>query len=127
MVKPGRTLFLILPHGGRTFDRGRTLTQLEHHIEDYGNKVIASDTSHHDKFEKFFIRQLDHHWLSEAKKEDGDYDFEYIVKNGHMHYHVWTQNEMIDILEYIGVEILMVIDELPGRKDSFAVISKLPA
>lgn len=125
VVKPGGIFFLVLPHGSRTFDRGRKLTGLKHHIEDYQHKVTDDDHTHRKDFGDFSIQQLDHQWLKDATHSDGSYDFEYIVSQGHMHFHIWTQNEMIDVLRYIGLEVLLVIDELPDRRDSFLIISRL--
>jgi hypothetical protein len=52
------------------------------------------------------------------------WDFESRVEHDVIHYHVWTQNEVIDVLKYIGLKILYVVDILPERDDSFLVIAK---
>ena len=125
IVRQGGILFIILPHGERTFDKGRTLTNLAHHIEDYQNKVDESDSSHWKEFEHFSIPQYNHIWQEEARRNDGSWDFEWIAKKGHLHYHVWTQNEMIDILKHIGCRILVVMDKLYERADSFLIIAEV--
>ena len=108
IVKPGGTLFLILPHGRRCFDNGRILTTLAHHLDDYKKKVDVNDRTHWAEFERFSIPQFKHRWLSRAKKPDGSFDFKWIVTQGHLHYHVWAQNEMLEILKYIGCDIHVV-------------------
>jgi SAM-dependent methyltransferase len=118
-------LFLVLPHGERTFDKGRQLTTLSHHIEDWEKQVGYDDSTHWMEFEKYSIPQYEHHWLSEARQGDGSIDFEYVVRNGHMHYHVWTQMEIVDVLKYIGCKIMVVDEELQGRRDSFLVIGSV--
>lgn len=126
VIKPGGVLFLILPHGQRTFDRGRTLTRLEHHVDDYNKMVAENDKTHVDEFFKFSATQSKHVWLDDARNPDGSYDPDYVIDHGYMHFHVWTQNEMIEVLKYLKLEVLVVIDELPDRKDSFLIISKVP-
>jgi len=126
VIKPGGILFLILPHGLRTFDRGRALTRLEHHIEDFGKKVEDNDKAHLDEFIRISVAQAQPPWLDEARYPDGSYNFDYMFNHGYMHFHVWTQNEMVKVLQYLKLEILQVIDKLPDRNDSFLVISRLP-
>lgn len=126
VIKPGGILFLALPHGLRTFDRGRTLTRLEHHIDDYRSMIAENDKTHLDEFLEISVAQANPAWSNEAKNRDGSYNFDYMINHGYMHFHVWTQNEMLDVLRYLKLEILLVMDELPDRKDSFLIISRLP-
>jgi len=122
VIKPEGKICLILPHGRRTFDKGRTLSTLEHHIEDYNNNVDTKDTTHWEQYEKYTIGQANHLWLQDAKFPDGSLNRNWIVKQGYMHYHVWTQNEMIEILQHFGFRILVVIEEMLERPDSFLII-----
>ena len=125
VVRPGGTLFLILPHGERTFDRGRALTNLDHHLEDRERAVGPLDPEAWAGFERYSIPQHDHAWLDEARKPDGSWDFDWIVRNGHLHYHVWTQHEMAEILGHVGCRLLVALEELPERPDSFLCIARV--
>jgi SAM-dependent methyltransferase len=124
VVKKDGTIFLILPHCERTFDKGREKTTLKHHIDNYKNRTGYDDRTHWNEFLMYSIPQYPHKWIGEAPKtEDGIPDFRWIVKKGHLHYHVWTLTEMVEILEYLNLGILFSIDEVPERKDSFLVVT----
>lgn len=121
-LKPGGRMVLRLPHGLRTFDRGRALTTLDHHISDYGNRVGPMDPTHWDEFERISIPGFAHHWEREALRPNGSHDFAFVVRHGHMHYHVWTQTEMLDVLRHLGCLVLLVIDKALDREDSFCIV-----
>ncbi len=70
------------------------------------------------------IPQYDHLWIEKARKPDGSWDFPWIVRNGHLHYHVWTEIEMAGILEHLGGKVLLSVDEMPDRPDSFMVVAR---
>jgi hypothetical protein len=101
------------------------LTTLEHHLEDQRKGVDKGDKSHWEEFENHSIPQYEHRWTDQARNKDGSWNSEWIAENGHLHYHVWTQNEMIDILKHIGCHILVVLEELPERTDSFLVVARI--
>jgi SAM-dependent methyltransferase len=131
VIRPGGTLFLVLPHGDRTFDRYRAKTTLEHHIHDLKSLGEAkSDPSHFEEMKKGWLMNPDP--FDEQKKlyekEWGApiWDFEFRIRNDVLHYHVWTQSEMVDILRYLGFEILYVADYFKERPDSFIVVSRKP-
>jgi SAM-dependent methyltransferase len=126
VLKPKGRLALRLPHGERTFDRGRRITDLQHHIDDHAQRVNLSDTTHWPEFADVSIPAFDHHWKREARKLDGSYNFDYVVSHGHMHYHVWTQTEMVDLLRYLSCPILFMMDKPLDRDDSFCVIAEKP-
>lgn len=126
VLKPGARLVLRLPHGLRTFDKGRALTTLEHHLCDYENRVNSMDPSHWDEFARISIPAFAHHWKHEALRADGSYDFQFVVQHGHMHYHVWTQTEMIDVLRHLNCPILFVMDRPLDRDDSFCIVCEKP-
>lgn len=43
VICAGGILYMIIPHKDRTFDRDRTHTPLQHHIDDYNNAVAQLD------------------------------------------------------------------------------------
>jgi SAM-dependent methyltransferase len=127
VLRAGGVLVLRLPHRDRTFDRKRALTPLSHHLEDFDKGVGFDDATHWQEFLALAVDIFDHAWKQEARRSDGSYDIEYIVRNGHIHYHVWTQNEIVDLLRHAGMEIRFVIDRTLDRADSFLVVAATPA
>jgi hypothetical protein len=71
------------------------------------------------------VPQFHHSWLADARRADGSLDFEWVVAHGHMHFHVWTQDEMVTLLRHAGFRILVVMDRLLERNDSFLVIAQV--
>lgn len=83
------------------------------------------DTTHWKEFERYSIPQFNHAWIQEAKKPDGSWDFEWIVRNGHLHNHVWTPREVVEILNHIGCRVLLARQKLFERPDSFLIIGEV--
>jgi SAM-dependent methyltransferase len=110
VLKNGGVLLLVIPHKQCTFDHRRPVTDLDHLIKDYENKVDEHDMSHlkeiielHDlsmdpeagTFEKFILRAKDN------------------FKNRCLHHHVFITEEIIRVIDYIGLKILLVVPCLP--------------
>lgn len=127
-------LFLVLPHANRTFDRQRQLTTIQHHIEDYEKGVGYEDQTHRaDWGITVFTTRGEHReedwknaWIEDPNPEmpGNSLNWDGVVRSGKVHYHVWTQNEMVDLLRYVGFKILYVTDKLDSRTDSFIVVGK---
>jgi len=107
-------------------DRGRALTPLQHHVEDHERRVGLEDRTHWREFIEVSVPAFNHRWVREARLPDVSYDFDYVVGHGHLHYHVWTQTEIVDLLRYAGCRILFVMDRPLDRDDSFCVIAEKP-
>ena len=129
VLKPGGILFLILPHGDRTLDRHREKTTLQHHIDDLNNLTDEPDRSHIDeimagwsKNENFEARKLRYKRLWGADIWDWDFRF----RNDVIHFHVWTQDEMVTILQYLGLQLVYVAETVPERSDSFLTVARKP-
>jgi SAM-dependent methyltransferase len=127
LVRPGGTLILILPHKDRTFDCDRPVTTLQHHLDDYQKQVGYEDLTHLEEFERCALRKMRHWWFDEpgARKSDGTFDYQWMIAQGHVHYHVWTQNEIVDLVRHIGCEILVVEANAEDRPDSFVVVARV--
>jgi len=121
-IKKDGFLCLILPHKDYTFDKHRKCTSLEHHIKDYENSVGYDDQTHIHDFIEHSVRPYNHFWNSDAMDSDGNYNSHYLIEKGLVHYHVWTQNEIIDLLRYLGFSIVFSVGRMPYRKDSFMII-----
>lgn len=127
VLKPGGVLFLILPHADRTFDKYRARTTLEHHIRDYETLSDKPDYSHNEEIKEGWSKNPDFELQKNKYEQDWGakvWDFEFRIRNGVMHYHVWTQDEIIKVLQYAGMEILYVAERLPERDDSFLIIAR---
>jgi len=124
VLRHGGRLVLRLPHRDRTFDRNRPLTTLEHHLADESQGVDRTDTTHWEEFATQAIENFPHSWKDEAREADGTWNMAYIVAHGHIHYHVWTQTEILDLLRHLHFRILFVIDETLDRADSFLVVAE---
>jgi ubiquinone/menaquinone biosynthesis C-methylase UbiE len=130
VLRPDGVLFLILPHHARTLDKHRAVTPLQHHIDDYAKLADADDYSHCDEIRDGWSK------LEDFEEQRARFELEWGIemwdwpgrfKNGVIHFHVWSQNEIVDLLRYIGLKIEYAIDLIPDRPDSFLVIGRKPA
>jgi SAM-dependent methyltransferase len=125
VLKPGGNLVLVLPHGERTFDCGRPFSNLAHHLKDYEQKVDIYDFTDWEGFERFSVPQYDHRWLPDprSRRADGSLDASWVVEQGHYHYHVWTQNEFVDVVRYLRLHVKVILEEVADRGDSFLIVA----
>jgi SAM-dependent methyltransferase len=132
VLKSSGVLFLVLPHGDRTFDRCRAKTSLAHHISD--QEVVgcsSSDPTHFEEMKTGWIADAGSNF--EGIKDQYEkgwgapmWDFDFRVENDVLHYHVWTQDEMIEVLKYMKLKIVYACEIVPEREDSFVVIARKP-
>jgi ubiquinone/menaquinone biosynthesis C-methylase UbiE len=129
VLRPGAALVLVLPHVDRTFDHGRPTSDYDHHVADLGVVGDGTDDAHWADWEQFSIPQHDHEWLHDegARRADGSWDRQYLVQHGDVHFHAWTQHEMVEILFRNGFFIRDVAELLPERDNSFMVVVTRPA
>lgn len=129
VLKSSGTILLILPHCERTFDFGRPISTLESHIFDHESEVskenyLEFEGKYFTVFDDFLRISTNwprHTWIPSMTHADGTWNKEKILNNGIIHYHVWTQTEIIELLLYVGCKINLVMDVVPGRLDSFIV------
>lgn len=124
VTKPGGTIFFIMPHGLRTFDAGRELVTYQHLVEDYRQSTDIYDMNHAADFLNISAKQYHHKWLSELTTDEQE-DWAWLADNGHIHYHVWTQATFCNLLLNEDLDILDVLEVVPGRSDSFFVSAKV--
>lgn len=124
ILKLDGDILLILPHGGRTFDYGRSLTELEHLISDYQHDVDESDRTHWCEFRDKTILgghpKIPNRYVLEAKNDN----FNFFQQYGLIHHHVWTEIEVVELLSYIGFRVEASGAYCPGRDDSLFVYAK---
>ena len=126
LLKKDGILFLMLPHYQKIFDMNRKRTTLLHCIEDYQNP-LDPDYSHNEEIIEGWYGQGVNEY--EAKEFEIAYgfsplNFEERVKQGIIHYHVWTQNDIIELMQYIKMEIVFVTECCDERPNSFIVIGR---
>jgi SAM-dependent methyltransferase len=127
VVRPNGRLVVILPHAIRTFDCGRTLATVAHHVEDHEKNVGLDDPTHWEEFERVSIRAQHHAWLDipEAHLPNGRINRSWAYEHGCIHYHVWRTQEMIELLSHVGCRAIFSKDKLGQRPDSFAVVAEV--
>lgn len=128
VLEPGGRLVLVLPHGDRTFDRGRPRTSLDHHVADFLVGADRSDDEHVAEFERVSIPQHAPGWLDspEARLPDGTLDGDWMKRRGLVHYHVWTEREMTALLSFLGCSLKLVLRQAKDRPDSFVIVARRP-
>lgn len=127
ILRPGGIMFLVLPHHARTLDRHRAVTTLQHHIDDYASLGEQSDYSHCAEIRQGWSKLEDfeqHRMQFEADWKMDVWDWAGRLRNGVIHFHVWSQNEMVDLLRYIDLAIEYVADVVPELSNSFLVIGR---
>jgi ubiquinone/menaquinone biosynthesis C-methylase UbiE len=127
VLKPAGTMFLILPHHARTLDRYRALTPLQHHIDDYAKLGEQQDHSHFEEIREGWSKLEDfedHRTQFERDWKMDFWDWPGRLRDGVIHFHVWSQNEIVDLLRYVGLSIQYVADIVPEISNSFLVVGR---
>ena len=118
VLKAGGKLFLFLPHMERTNDSHRKVTTLEHLIDDYNKDVPLDDQTHVDDWFRNVVKKglMPLHYSHLTKKD--------LLKTGSIHHHVWTEKQLIEIMDYLALKICYVNAKVPDRRDSFVVVAE---
>ncbi len=118
VLKPGGHLILFLPHKERTNDRLRTRTTLAHLIEDFQNNVPDDDETHVDEWMENVTRAggIPEHYKHIPKTE--------LARTGSIHHHVWVAEDIKEVLEYLGLEVILAEEQVRDRSDSFVVVGR---
>jgi ubiquinone/menaquinone biosynthesis C-methylase UbiE len=94
VLKSGGVLFLSLPDKRYCFDVDRPITSLDHIVKDYELGADWSRESHYTE------------WVTYLGKAQGPEEIQLQINNlmninYSIHYHVWTQTEMMEILVFM--------------------------
>ena len=110
LLKPGGTLFLVLPHREGTFDHRRPVTPLQHLMDDFERQVGEDDLTHLPE-----ILQL--HDLRRDPEAGGFEAFktrsERNRENRGLHHHVFDTRLAVELLDQVGVQIRAVESTFP--------------
>ncbi|MBV1916148.1 MAG: class I SAM-dependent methyltransferase [Pseudomonadales bacterium] len=105
VLKQDGLLVLVVPHKEGTFDHQRPVTSFEHLIQDFENQIDESDLTHVEEILK----------LHDLAKDPGAGDFVAFEKrskcnreNRCLHHHVFDTKQAVEMVNYVGLEILAV-------------------
>lgn len=105
VLKQDGLLILVIPHKDNTFDHHRPVTSLEHLIKDFDNDTDEDDMTHLEE-------TLRLHDLSRGPVEGGFQAFkersEQNVENRCLHHHVFDTRTAVEMVNYMGTQILAV-------------------
>lgn len=102
VIKEDGIIYCGIPDKRFTFDCKRERTPLKHLIKDYKNNIDGHDNTH----VKDFVDNLDYNRCAYNKN-----NLVKISKKNpliYTHYHVWTKEDIIELFEYVGLEIIFV-------------------
>jgi SAM-dependent methyltransferase len=118
VLKPGGKFFIVLPHKDRNNDCHRELTTLEHLMEDFKKDIPYNDDFHFNEWwEKVVQKDLMPEHYKHMKKTD-------LLNSASIHHHVWTEKEIVELFQYLDLEIEFVDNKVYDRRDSFVVIGR---
>ncbi len=104
VLKPGGHVILIVPHKAMTFDHRRPVTTLEHLILDFQQGTREDDTTHVEEILRLHDPLLD--WGADARDQ-----FEVRCRDNFrlrsMHHHVFTTGLVIQMFDYLGMQVLL--------------------
>jgi predicted SAM-dependent methyltransferase len=118
-------LYITLPDKRYTFDCDRPITPLEHILSDYRDGPGGSRRQHLEEWCRMVRKIEDSDALERAIQQ-------IITSEGHIHYHVWTQTEMLELIitlqrlfdlevelvrKYVGEVILILRKRKTAAKD----------
>lgn len=109
VLRRGGVLYLALPDKRYTFDRSRPATDLEHLIRDYQEGPEWSRRGHFEEWTRSVNGVTDD--LSVARQVEHLMIMEYSI-----HYHCWTQREMMEMLMYLRCTFPFEVELVLKRK-----------
>jgi len=118
LLKTEGILYLTVPDKRYTFDAPRTVTPVQHLIKEYREGTDWSRHMHAEEYARDALNIADAADLKEKTKE--------ILASGgnsDMHWHVWTQDEILEIILALKQEVGLSFEtELFFRNGDFEVI-----
>jgi predicted SAM-dependent methyltransferase len=117
-------LFLSLPDKRYTFDRDRPVNDFAHVLNDYQNGPENSRKDHYRQWVRLVEKVTD-----DSQVEKRSHDLEYVHKYA-IHFHVWSQFEMLELLIGLRHELKIPIEVEAFKANDYEalfIIRKLPA
>jgi len=107
VVKDEGYVIVVAPHKEITFDHNRRITNLQHLIDDYNNDISEGDVSHLDLEE--ILQNYDYRLdPGVSGKEEFIARVSDNIHNRALHQHVFTTNIILQMLDYVELEIKFV-------------------
>lgn len=119
VLRPGGHLLLILPNKAATFDRRRSVTNLEHLIADYDAKIGEDDLTHLEEILEFHDFALDPGGLSVEAFRNRSLENH---ANRCLHHHVFDLELAVRMVEQARFRVLTA--ESPRPPDILVLASK---
>lgn len=112
VMKVGGYLLLVVPHKNGTFDHKRPLTTMEHLKEDFAKDMKENDLTHLEESIRLHDLSLD--------PEAGSFEqFKTRLLNNYryrsLHHHVFDTNLVLQILDYLRLQLISVDPVMPGN------------
>jgi SAM-dependent methyltransferase len=92
VLKPGGVLYMAVPDKRYTFDFDRPLTTIEHLVRDYRDGAVLSKIQHSEEWCRLVQKVPDAEISSSVNN--------LISMDYSIHFHVWTKEEFIKLLQY---------------------------
>lgn len=122
VVRPSGVVFLAIPDKRFTFDRRRMVTPFQHLLRDYREGAEISDRQHYEEWRRDVL-QLEESGTTAMSIE--------ALRSAHpdIHFHVWTQREILELLEGIqrDLSVAFEIEMLAKNGGEMVVILRKPA
>ncbi len=118
VLKRGGQIYCFLPHKERTNDKFRSVTTLDHLVEDLERSTPYDDEEHFEDWSTNVVEKglmPDHY--KHMKREE-------LLASASIHHHVWTEKEIVQLFEYLNLEIVYVDQKVHDRRDTFLVVGK---
>lgn len=109
VLREDGVLYLALPDKRYTFDRARPVTTLEHLRRDYSETPECSRREHFQEWVRLVNGITDSEMMD--RQVEQLLEMEYSI-----HYHVWTQQEMLELLQYLAKQIPSEIEVMLRNK-----------
>jgi SAM-dependent methyltransferase len=102
VLRSGGTVYLAVPDKRETFDVDRPVTSLDHLLRDHAEGPEGSRRSHFEEWARFVDR------VEESRVES--HVDELMAKDYSIHYHVWTQAELLELLASLRTRLRLPFD-----------------
>lgn len=121
VLKPGGIVYFSVPDKRFTFDRDRPVTPLKHLFEDHEQGPERSRHAHFEEYVQCMERPSTPQQLQSRVQELLDHDYS-------IHYHVWSQHEILELLLALRTRIGFEIESFcKNRNEVICVLRKDPS
>lgn len=117
VIKPGGVLYMSVPDMRFTFDSGRPVTPLEHLVRDYEEGPEQSYDGHLEEWARI-MDKVPEEKVASRVAELADTKFS-------IHYHVWTQTEFMEMLQYCRSNLGLEFEIEQIQKNDMEIICVL--